>query len=77
MEAATATVIVDWYSTPDWAGVIDEGKKLHVAPVGNPEQLNVMVELNPSNPVTRTTLIALRAGSRVNDCVSRENAKSA
>jgi hypothetical protein len=75
--AAVVTVIPPSYSTPVIMGVIVEGEKLHEAPVGNPEQLNVTEELNPSNPVILTKVVALRAGSRVNDCASIEKAKSA
>jgi hypothetical protein len=56
-------------------GVTGVGEKLHVAPEGNPEQVNVTAELNPFCGVTVTMSVTLCPAVTVSDDEAREMAK--
>ena len=63
-----AVVGVVTVSTVDVApgGVTVAGEKLHVAPVGKPEQLNETAELKPFSGVTETVVAPLSPAATVN-----------
>lgn len=64
--AGVVTVSVVEAAAPDNSVTVC-GKKLHDAPVGNPEQLNETVELNPYSGVTATVVVPLCPAVSVNE----------
>jgi hypothetical protein len=64
MAADTVNVVVE-AEPPDSVSVA--GEKLHVAPEGNPEQLNETAELNPFSGVTDRIAVVLCPVTTVRD----------